>query len=453
MKIRLIQPSQLDERGKPARLQKLFMPFLTMPTLAGLTPAGVDVAITEDYVEDIDYEEEVDLVGLTAQTCQAPRAYQIADEFRKRGTKTIMGGIHASMCPEEALRHVDSVVVGEAEDLWAGILADAKANELREMYVAADRPDLGAPVIPRFDLLDYSNYVVPPFARTPLLPIQTTRGCPHNCDFCSVARYMGNTIRKKNVAHVIREIEAAKPSRVFFTDDNIIGDPKYARDLFTALKPLRLRWACQMSTRIASHPDLIELAAEAGCHETFIGIESLNDQALRSMHKGFNKSAEFGRMFEQLKNVGILAQASFVFGFDDDTAEDLRRVVERVMTWDVNYLYIFILTPFPGTGTHQKITEQGRILSADWSQYDAMHSVMKFKNMTAESLFECLWDAYGKFYATRSIWKRVWRFRKQYIRFFPRDMAIEEVFFQSHMGRAIAGGSHPFTLGLKATPS
>jgi radical SAM superfamily enzyme YgiQ (UPF0313 family) len=449
MKIRLIQPTQLDETGRPIKYKKLFLPFLTLPTLAALTPGGIDVAITEDYVEDVNFDEDVDLVGITAQTSQVPRAYQIADAFGKRGTRTIMGGIHASMHPEEALEHCDSVCVGEAENLWEQIVTDAERRSLKKIYRADERPDLSRLGIPRFDLLDFKNYVIPPFARTPLLPIQTTRGCPHQCEFCSVTGFLGHRIRKKPVENVIREIEAMRPSRIMFTDDNIVGDPEHAKELFKALKPLRLRWACQMSTRIMAHPELIDLAAEAGCHETFMGIESLNPSTLKGVHKGFNKPDEYAALFKKLKEVGILAQASMIYGFDEDTPESLRRTADTLLSWDINYLYIFVLTPLPGTAFYARMKADGRLTTADWSQYDVMHPVLKFRNLTPDQLYEGLWDSYERFYSVKEIFKRLWRFRREYVVYFPRDFFLEELVFQFQMRASIKQQQHPFSLGLR----
>lgn len=451
MKLRLIQPGQLDEAGRPVKYRKLFMPFLTMPTLAALTPEGIEVGITEDFVETIDYDEEVDVVAIGGQTSQAPRAYRIADEFRRRGRTVVMGGIHASMCPEEALEHADAVMVGEAEDMWEPMLEDVRTGSLKPRYRAACRPDLSRLAIPRFDLLDYNNYVVPPFARTPLIPIQTTRGCPHNCDFCSVAAFLGNRVRKKPVENVLREIETIRPSRVFFTDDNIAADTKHARKLFAALTPLRLRWACQMDTLILKHPELIELAAEAGCHETFIGVESVSTETLAKVNKGFNRPETFAELFRRLKDVGILAQASMVYGMDGDDMDALRRTVDLVRSWDVNYLYIFVLTPYPGTPLFRQMSETGRIRSTDWSLFDGANTVVDFASGSAQDLVDAMWHSYEKFYSLPAVFGRLWRFGTQYVRFFPRDSALEELFFQIQMRRAIRRRTHPFSLGLRVS--
>lgn len=449
MKVRLVQPSQLDENGRPTKYSKLFMPFLTIPTLAGLTPSGVEIGVTNDYVEDIDFDEEVDLVAITAHTSQAPRAYQIADEFRKRGRKTALGGVHPSACPEEALKHAGAVVVGEAENVWEQVLSDARAGTLAGIYKANERPDLSRLVVPRFDLVNYGNYVIPPFARTPLLPLQTARGCPNDCEFCSVTGFLGRKMRTKPVANVMREIESCKPSRVFFTDDNIAGDLKHARELFAALKDLKMRWACQMSASVSEHPDLIELAAEAGCHETFIGIESISEDTLKSANKKFNKPGKYAELLERLKEVGILAQVSLIYGLDGDNAESLRKTIDEVLTWDANYMYLFMLTPFPGTKLHERMTRENRVLKDDWSLYDAMHPVIRFKDASAEELIEAMWESYRKFYSAGNVARRALRFMKQYIIFFPRDMLIEELFFQGLIRKVVGRRQHPFSLGYE----
>ncbi len=449
MRVRLIQPAQLTGDGRPQKFKQLFLPSLALPTVAGLTPPGIDVGITTEYVEDVDFDEDVDLVGVTSLTCQATRAYQIADEFRRRGKKTILGGIHGSACTEEALAHFDSVLLGEAEPLWEQVLDDAGKDRLQKIYKSDDPPELERLTVPRYDLLDYAHYVVPPFARTPLLPIQTTRGCPYRCDFCSVTEFWGPKIRNKPVANVLAEIEALEPSRIFFSDDNIAANPRYAKELFAALKPLKLRWACQMSTSILKDPELIELAGEAGCHETLLGIESLSEESLNGINKSFNKVADYEALFTRLRKAGILAQASVIFGLDGDTPDSLRRMIDQLMQWDVNYIYIATLTPFPGTRLYDRLKREGRLFKKPWHACDMTQAIFDPKSITSDELESLVWEMYERCYSVRGILERTWRFREEYVRFFPRDNAIEETFFQFHMRSSILKRCHPFSLGLE----
>jgi len=360
-----------------------------------------------------------------------------------------MGGIHASLCSEEVLEHFDSVFIGEAEDLWGRVIEDAKVNNLKSVYKAPQRPDLSRLAIPRFDLLNFDNYVTPPFSKTPCLPIQTTRGCPNNCNFCSVTAFLGHKIRKKPISHIIKEIKTFNPSLIFFTDDNIGADPAYAKELFEAIRPLKLRWACQMSTTIGKHPELIELAAKAGCHETYIGIESISEESLKSVSKGFNKVDDYKDIFERLRKVGILGQASFVFGLDGDTVDSLERTIDTILSWDVKFIFIHILTPLPKTQIHQQMKTIGRILEKDWSLYDCLNPLIKFENLSSEELVNIIWKSYRKFYSLGNILKRTWRFKKEYVSFFPRDNVVEDVFFSLLIRNSVRKGKHPFTLGLE----
>ncbi|HBA85114.1 MAG TPA: B12-binding domain-containing radical SAM protein [Verrucomicrobia bacterium] len=453
MKIRLIRPSVLNQQGQPTKYTKLFLPNLGLPLLAALTPSGIDIGITIEYIEDIDFDEEVDLVGVTAQTCEAPRAYQIAQEFRKRGRKTVLGGNHAFVRPQEALKHFDSVVVGEADDIWPEVVNDAKAGQLKPLYTPEAKPSLDKLVIPRFDLLDYNQYMIPPFARTPLLPFQTTRGCPHGCDFCSVTQFWGQKLRTKPAALVVRELEALQPSRAFFVDDNITADPQHAMELFRELKPLRLRWASQMSTTVGQHPELIKAAAESGCHETYLGIESFNTESLKTVRKGFNKVQEYRDLFKRLADVGILAQIAIMFGLDFDNPDGLRRMVEELLDMDINYLIISLVTPLPGTRLYDRLLQDKRILETDWSLYDLTHVVFQPQAMSPKELENLMWEMFAKFYAVKNIFKRAWRFKRQYTQYFPRDNAFEEIFFQLHMRHAVVNKLHPFSLGLSSDPT
>lgn len=434
MKILLVQPSHLDDQGRPFRFQKLFMPSLSLLTVAALTPPDVEVRLALDPVEDLDLDQPVDLVGIGALTTQAPRAYQIARAFRDRGRKVILGGIHASMCPDEALQHVDSVLVGEAEDIWAQMVEDARRGTLQRRYQADRPPDLSRLVIPRFDLLRHDLHMKLPFEAMTHIPIQTTRGCPHDCSFCSVVAYLGRRMRKKPIENVVREIESVHPQKVLFADDNIIGDPEYARALFRALVPLRIRFFCQMGTNILRHPDLMELAAEAGCCEALFGIETSSSTSLHAVDKKVNHPEQYDELFRQLKQVGILAHASVIFGFDDDTVEGLRRRVDEALAWDVNYLLINALTPLPGTRLYEEARARGRLLTSDWSRYDCFHPTVASDGITPDDLMNAIWEAWGRYFSPANIARRVWRFRREYLLFPRRNNLPLNLLIQGLMG-------------------
>ena len=442
MKIRLVQPSHLDAQGRVHRFERLFMPSLSLLTVAALTPPGVDVALSLDPVEDLDFDERVDLVGIGALTAQAPRAYQIAREYRRRGRKVVMGGIHASMCPEEALLHVDSVLVGEAEEIWPQMVDDARRGRLQRLYRAPRLPELQDLVIPRFDLLRHDKHMKLPFEAMTHLPIQTTRGCPYSCSFCSVVAYLGHRMRKKPVRHVVREIESVRPKKVLFADDNIIGDPDYARELFRALRPLDIRFFCQMGTTILDHPDLMDLAAEAGCSEALFGIETTNPSSLRSVNKKQNRPARYPELFRRLKGAGILAHASVVFGFDEDTPESLRAFVDEALEWDVNYLLVNALTALPGTRLHQEAKAGGRLLTEDWSAYDCFHPTVASKGITPDELMRSIWEAWERYFAPREIARRALRFRREYVVHRRRNNLPLNLFIQGFMGHVARQRRH-----------
>ncbi len=427
----------------------MFMPFLSLATVAGLTPEEHEVRIINDYNEKINFDENVDLVGLTALTSQAPRAYQIADAFRKKGVPVVMGGIHATMCTDEALKHVNTVVKGEAELLWQSLLSDLKEKKLKKIYETSEKPDLKNTPIPRFDLLKMNHFIKAPFSFKPLylLPVQTSRGCPFNCHFCSVVPYLGTKIRKKPIEHVLKEISAYKSSYVFFTDDNIIGDPEYARELFKALIPLKIRWYSQISTNFIKHPDLIKLAAQSGCAGGFFGIETYNKNSLQFYNKKHNKPDEYKYLFKTLKDHGILADVSIMYGFDDDTYEDLLHMVEEVLSLDIHLLYLFIMTPLPGTVFYTNMLQNDRIEIYNWSKFDGTNPTMKFKNITSSKIMDAYWKSYKTFYSKRKIMKRLLNCGKQYLTNHPRNNFFIDLFLNISMHKTVKKNLHPFNLG------
>jgi len=259
--LELILPASQTQKWQKG----LRMPELTLPVLAALTPPDIEVIVTEEDIEDVTYKSHVDLVGISLLTPFALRAYEIADEYRRRGVRVVLGGIHASALPEEAMRHADAVVIGEAENVWPQLIQDFRTHGLKPLYKSDRFADLTNLPLPRRDLLK-EGMTFSPYS------LQTSRGCPFSCHFCSVTRFFGGTYRTRPVDEVIREIELAGKKRWIFIDDNIIGNTRYARELFRRLIPLKITWVGQSTLLISADGELLNLAVRSGCHGLFIGF-------------------------------------------------------------------------------------------------------------------------------------------------------------------------------------
>jgi len=402
MRIKLIEPKFRGEWNQQDQkdVRSFWFARLTLPAVAALTPPDVEVSITDENVEEIDYAEPVDLVGLTAMTMHAPAAYKIAQRFRARGVPVVMGGIHASLVPEEAKAHVDSVVVGEAEGLWGGIVEDARRGSLRPFYRAQGHPDLSGLPRPRMDLLKAEAY-------DQVACVQTTRGCPFQCDYCSVSRFFGRTYRTRPVDEVVREVEALGERFVAFVDDNIVGDPRHARSLFEALMPLRIKWGSQASLSIAQNPELLRLAAESGCYSLFIGIESLDPENLEGVHKRVNRVDQYERSLRAIRDHGIMVVGSFILGLDNDDEGVFERTLRFCEKNEIELPVFFILTPLPGTPLYGRMEAEGRILTKDWEMYDGMHVVFRPRLMSPETLQRGFQWLCQEAFSWRSIAKRI----------------------------------------------
>jgi radical SAM superfamily enzyme YgiQ (UPF0313 family) len=279
MKLELIIPSAESNSRKQ---KKAILPPLGLAIVAALTPPDIEVSLTDENVSAIDFEKETDLVGITALTITAQRAYEIADTFRARGVKVVLGGIHPSILPEEASQHADAVVIGEAEGIWPGLIEDFRSNKLQRVYRQNERPSMLNLPIPRRDLFANGAYLV-------RNTIFTTRGCPYSCAFCTVTSFFGHTYRCRPVEEVIKEIETLnKKKLVVFLDDNIVGNPKFAKELFRALIPHKIKWVGQASVTIARDDELLKLAAASGCIDLFVGFESLSPASLTAVGKKIN---------------------------------------------------------------------------------------------------------------------------------------------------------------------
>jgi len=398
-------------------------PYLALTTLAALTPGDVRVRLIDENVEEIDWKATADLVGISLMTPLAPRGYGIADAYRKRGVPVVLGGIHPSMMPEEASAHADAVVVGEAEGLWPRVVEDVRQGELQPLYRSEDHSPLTNLPLPRRELLKRKAYF---FVNT----VQTTRGCPFDCEFCSVTQFYGHTYRLRPVEEVEREVRNLEGRFVFFVDDNIAGDKAYAKALFRRLIPYRLKWASQASITIARDQELLRLARQSGCMGLFIGFESLSQKTLKEMGKTFNRVQSYRDMIKRIHSHGIGIQGSFIFGNDGDTPSVFAEVVRFTEQTRLDAVLFSILTPFPGTRLYRKMKAEGRILTDDWARYDMNHVVFRPRGISVEELQQGFNWAYSRLYSWPSIAKRLLGVRRNLQLFGPQNVGFRRAWLE-----------------------
>jgi radical SAM superfamily enzyme YgiQ (UPF0313 family) len=376
---------------------------LSLPTLAALTPSDWEVEIHDARVCPVDYDRSWDLVGITAFTAEIPSAYSIADEFRKRGTPVVMGGVHVSALPEEALEHADAVVIGEAEEVWADLLSDVESGKLRQIYRGEKLCDMHGMKIPRRDLLDRSMYVAG------FNTIQATRGCPHDCEYCAVTGVFGRKFRTRPVAEVLDEVKMFDTRDFIFVDDNICGNPAYAKELFKALLPLKKTWGGQTSITFARDDELLDLYARSGGKYAFIGFETISQESLAGINKQWNNADAYGDAIKKIHNAGINILGSFIFGLDTDDTSVFRRTLDFVMEHRVDAAVFNILTPLPGTRLYQNLESEGRIIDRDWAKYHICEVVFQPKKMTVSELEKGFYRTFREAYSMANILKRVFR--------------------------------------------
>jgi len=398
MKVTLVAP-RIGEGRPDGEVRPLFPP-LSLMTVAALTPDDIEVEIVDEAVQPIVFDTEADLIGITATTAAANRAYEIADRFRELGKPVVIGGIHATALPDEAAAHADAVVIGEAEGKWERVISDFRRGELQRFYTSGTRPDPASIPMPRRDLIKAEDYLL---SNT----VQTTRGCPFNCSFCSVTSFFGRTYRTRPLPAVIAEIQSLPDGLLLIVDDNIMGHPEYARKLFASIKPLRRQWFGQASLSMLKHPELIALAADSGCRGLLVGMETLSDTTLRRIGKSVNRRADYEEAVERLHDAGIAVLATFVFGFDDDDPSVFEKTVEFINRTKIDAAQFAILTPFPGTRVFSELMAAGRITDTDWSHYDGAYVVYKPTRLKPEVLLDGLRNAYREVYSPGSILRRL----------------------------------------------
>jgi radical SAM superfamily enzyme YgiQ (UPF0313 family) len=395
MKILLISPA----REKHAYTNKgIMIPQLALFILEGLTPKEHQVKIVEEEYTPIDFEDDCDIVGISFMTSNAKRAYDISKEFKKGGKTIIMGGIHPTILPDEALQYADAVVVGEAEGVWEKVLQDIKNNCLKKIYHVSD-PDLTKYITKNFSSLKSKKLFN-------LFPILTTRGCPYNCEFCCVSKIFGKKVKHIPVEHVVRDIVESGAKRFIFLDDNIVGNQHYAKNLFTAIKPLKIKWLAQASISFAKNTELMKLAKESGCKGLFVGLETVAESQLKNLKKLDDKIENVELALKKIRKMGILIQASVIFGFDDDFHQVFRDTLKFLIKNQICSASFNILTPYPGTKIYDEFRKNGRIINERWEYYDHHTVVFRPANMTPLELQLGKINAKEKFYSLPSIIKR-----------------------------------------------
>jgi radical SAM superfamily enzyme YgiQ (UPF0313 family) len=375
MKILLISPVSNPDIKTPTGLM---IPQLSLHIIEGLTPAEHEVRIVEEEIEDINLDENCDLVGISCMTSNAPRAYYIAREFRKRGKKVILGGVHPSILPEEALQYADSVVVGEAEGVWKQVLEDVKKGSLQKQY------HFPKPLLDKYIPMKYRESTKKRLFN--VIPVMSTRGCPYTCEFCCVSQLFGKEIRHVPINNVVRDIEESKGRIYIFLDDNIIGKPEYAKELFRAIKHLKIKWVGQASISFVNDTELMKLAAESGCAALFFGLESVSETQLKKIRKSIKEIGKVEEAIKKVKDLGIHFHASLVFGFDSDTKAIFPETLEFLHKTKIPTASFNILTPYPGTRVYEQFRNEGRLLTNDWKYYDHSTVVFKPKNMSPYEL-------------------------------------------------------------------
>jgi radical SAM superfamily enzyme YgiQ (UPF0313 family) len=396
-------------------------PILGLTLLAAHFPETYEVRIVNEVVEEVDFEAEVDFVGITALTCVIKRAYTIADRFRERGVKVVLGGIHPSLLPEEAKEHADSVFIGEAEGMFEEVLQDFEAGGLKPYYKNQAWPGLKELPHPRRDLL---NKRYRPYFKV----IETTRGCPNRCEFCSVPIINGKRYRLRPLEEIERELSMIikkKGEYLMVADDNVTAKEDYAFGLFDLFKHYGVKWMGFTTIKIAQNERLLKKAQESGCISLFIGFESLLQENLDGVSKRFVDANELSRWIQTIQGHQIGIQGAFIFGFDEDDSTIFKKTVAFVQKNNIELPTFSILTPFPGTPLQERLEQEGRIFDRDWSHYDMSHVVFRPKKMTVQELQDGYLWAQKYICAPRSILKRLlWGSKNHFFHFLMSNFIL-----------------------------
>ena len=398
MRVKLILPALTEAKSPFFRpIKYSLFPPLGLATLAGYLDEDDEVSLQDEHVETLDLDDDPELVVVQVYITSARRAYEIADHYRRRGAHVALGGLHVTSLPGEAAAHADTIFLGPGEDTWPAFLADLRSGRPKPLYRSAIRTLTGVPPIRR-DLVRRHLYLVPN-------SIVVSRGCPHSCDFCYKEAFFegGRGFYTQAVDDALAEIERLPGRHLYFLDDHLFGNARFAGELFEGMRGMGRIWQAAATVQSVLRPGLLERAAAAGLRSLFVGFETLSADNLREQGKLQNLNRDYGAAIRRLHEHGVMVNGSFVFGMDGDDESVFDRTVEWAVSHGIETATFHILTPYPGTALHSRMESEGRILHRDWDLYDTRHVVHRPARLSAEALEAGYWRAYENFYRWSNI--------------------------------------------------
>ncbi|UCF13780.1 MAG: B12-binding domain-containing radical SAM protein [Thermoplasmatales archaeon] len=394
MKILLISPHTNVIRNF---FTKFSYPSLTLQQIAAITPREHTIDIVDERYENINFDKAYDLIGISCLTYNSLRGYEIADIYRKRGIPVVFGGYHASLLPEEAKQHADSVVIGEAELSWPQLLKELENGKLKPFYKADKlvEPELIPPA--RHDIGVY----------TFMEALQASRGCPTGCEFCAMQKVEGPRFRGRPVDHIINEMKLIKSKIIFFADASLTISPPYMKSLFREMASLNKKFHCFGNINVLSRDDeFLRISSEAGVDKWYMGIESISQETINQVGKQTNKVENYVKAIKKIQDHGMKVVGFFMFGFDNDTPDIFRETLNAMYEWDLDEASFSIVTPYPGTRLFERLEKEGRITSYDWSRYAEDNVNFKPIKMTEDELMEGIRGISAEFYSIKNSFKR-----------------------------------------------
>ena len=410
-KILLIQPTPYDQNRMPIKKKRLYFVGLAMPLLAAMMPDDYQVEIILEILEDIPWDTDADLIGISSMGHGVIRTIDIAKKFKEMGKTVILGGYMASIMAEEATKYCDAVVVGDAELVWEELLKDYEKGILKSIYENNLSTGYYSTAIPRFDLIVHKNI-------GDFLPVQAGRGCPNICSFCSVAcLYEGHYIKKplEEVVRDIRQIKDLGFKKFLLLDDNIFSDRKYLMQLLSEIKSLKMEWMSQCDIRIGKEDDLLKALSDSGCTALSFGLESISKESLVGMNKAWAKPEEYSKLIRNIQSHGIDVSTEMVVGGDGDTLESIRASKDFIEDNKISVPRFYILTPIPGTKFFKDIVKENRLIKDNIYAFDGTEAVHLPKNMTPDQLTAAYWELYKSLFTIKSIMKRN-IFRREFLK-------------------------------------